>query len=495
MPKSFMLLGFAFSAAVAWGNGLTLSELKARLHARGATWEAGETSISRLSRAEQKLRLGAQLPDGFGDDQFSARNEKPSQRLPAAFDWRNKDGINYSSPILNQGSCGSCVAFASVGVLETQMNITRNTPSSPWSYSPQHLFACGGGACQQGWTPFSALSYMKESGVPDETCFPYTSGANGDDMACSATCGDSKARSEKITGYGMPTFLFGSVEQVKAALVKGPLVAVMKVYEDFLFYKGGVYKHVTGEMAGGHAVAIVGWNDADKAWIVRNSWGEDFGEQGYFRIAWDDVSGVGSQTFSITVAPKEGYVTMGGLRDRAVLSGKVDLTVESNISGTTSVEYVLKRGDSPVAGWEELGRKRNFTVDTTQVKDGVYTLVAKANHAGGIAESQPRTVYVLNGNFTGSVAFTNVTADQVFTAQADLPIDVKYAPVPFTKITFKAHNLTTGEDMVRVTPNVLNKMKFLWRAQLAPKGEYELTLTAVAGKYTVSSTPVKVKVQ
>jgi len=494
MPKSFMLLGFAFSAAVAWGNGLTLSELKAQLRARGAGWEAGETSISRLSRAEQKLRLGAQLPEGFGDN-FSPRDQKPNHRLPAAFDWRNKDGVNYSSPILNQGSCGSCVAFAAVGVMETQMNITRNTPSSPWAYSPQHLFACGGGACQKGWTPFSALAFMKEDGVPDETCFPYTSGANGDDMACSSSCGDSKARSEKISGYGMPSFLFASVDTVKAALMKGPLVAVMKVYEDFLFYKGGVYKHVSGEMAGGHAVAIVGWNDADKAWIVRNSWGEDFGEQGYFRIGWDDASGVGSQTFSVTVAPKEGYVNLGGLRDRQVLSGKVDISVESTIAGTSTVEYVLKRGESPVAGWEESGRSRSFTVDTTLVKDGVYTLVAKANTTTGMVESQPRTVFVLNGAFTGSVAFNNVTAGQVITGQIDLPIDVAFAPVPFTKITFKARNLATGEEMIRVTPNVLNKMKFLWRAQLAPKGDYELTLTAVAGKHTVVSAPVQVKVQ
>jgi len=492
MPKSLVLFGLAFSAITAWGNGLTLSELQAQLRARGAKWQAGETSVSRLSKEEKARRFGAVLPDGFGDV-FSG--EAPKLRAPAAWDWRNKDGVNWESPILNQGSCGSCVAFAAVGVMETQMNITRNTPSLPWAYSTQHLFSCGGGACAQGWTPFSALQFMKETGVPDETCFPYTSGANGDDQACSSACGDAAGRSEKITGYGMPTLFFASVDAVKAALMKGPLVAVMKVYEDFLFYKGGVYKHVSGEMAGGHAIAIVGWNDADKAWIVRNSWGDDFGEKGYFRIAWDDVSGVGSQTFSMTVAPKQGYVTLGGLRDRQVVSGKVDITIDSNIAGTTSVEWVLKRGENPIAGWEEPGRYRALSVDTTTVKDGVYTLVARANHAGGITESQPRTVFVLNGAFTGSLAFNNVTEGQVITGQIDLPINVTFAPVPFTKITFKARNLATGEEMIRVTPNVLNKMKFLWRAQLAPKGDYELTLTGISGKNTVTSPAVHVKVQ
>ncbi len=494
MPKSFVLLGLTFSAVCAWGKGLTLSEVKAALQSRHATWEAGETSISKLNREEQKRRLGAILPQGFGD-YFTAPSEPKNSRLPASLDWRNKDGVNFSSPILNQGNCGSCVAFAMIGTFETQLNITRNTPSSPWAYSPQHLFACGGGGCETGWSPFSALEFMKKDGAPDENCFPYTSGANGDDQVCSSSCGDHAARSEKVLSYAMPTMFFASVDAVKAALVKGPLVAVMQVYEDFLFYKGGVYKHVTGNVAGGHAVAIVGWNDADKAWIVRNSWGDTFGEQGYFRIAWDDVSGVGSQTFSIVVPGKDGYVTLGGLRDRSILSGQVTVNVQSTFTGTQSVEYVLKRGEAEIAGWEAEGRNRDILIDTALVKDGVYTLVAKANHTGGAAESQPRTVYVLNGAFTGGLAFTNVTEGQVFTAQAEMPIEVNYAPVPFTKITFRAHNVTTGEDMLRVTPNVLNKMKFLWRAQLAPKGDYELTLTGVAGKNTVTTAPIHVKVQ
>ena len=83
--------------------------------------------------------------------------------------------------------------------------------------------------------------------------------------------------------------------------MKGPVMTSMTVYEDFMFYQSGVYKHVTGSRLGGHAIAIVGWNDTEQAWIVRNSWGPDWGEEGYFRIAYDDASGLGESAISFVV--------------------------------------------------------------------------------------------------------------------------------------------------------------------------------------------------
>ena len=109
-----------FSALTAAAGELTLQELQVQMKRAGATWAAGEYEV--------KPRLGAILPEGFGENWRPAVETK-DRSLPAALDWRNKDGVNYASPILNQGSCGSCVAFAAVSTMETQMNITRKTPS------------------------------------------------------------------------------------------------------------------------------------------------------------------------------------------------------------------------------------------------------------------------------------------------------------------------------------------------------------------------------
>jgi cathepsin B len=73
-------------------------------------------------------------------------------------------------------------------------------------------------------------------------------------------------------------------------MANGPMETGFSVYSDFMNYKGGVYKHVTGSLLGGHAVKIVGWGYDDTAksnyWLCANSWGETWGEQGFFKIAF-----------------------------------------------------------------------------------------------------------------------------------------------------------------------------------------------------------------
>jgi C1A family cysteine protease len=60
----------------------------------------------------------------------------------------------------------------------------------------------------------------------------------------------------------------------------------MRVFEDFFAYADGIYSHVAGDQVAAHAVCVVGYDDDDKCWIVKNSWGPAFGEEGYFRLAY-----------------------------------------------------------------------------------------------------------------------------------------------------------------------------------------------------------------
>lgn len=474
---------------------LTLKDLKAALKARGSSWVAGETSVSNLSREEKKKLAGAILPEGFDEYFINREPQKQRSDLPPQYDWRNVSGTNFASPILNQGRCGSCVAFATTNMLETQMNITRNTPFSPWKYSSQHLFSCGGGGCNKGWQPSSAVSYLKSSGVPDEACYPYASGALGEDMSCSNTCSDSAARSEKILSYFSPTFFWVDIPTIKEALLKGPVMTTYTVYEDFYFYTGGVYQHTTGELLGGHAVTIIGWNDDEKAWIVANSWGDDWGEKGYFRISWSDDSGLGRNTWGVTVPGQDGYVMFDNVKDYDVLHGIAQLRIKSTYPATSKTDWTMKhtRGTTVASG--SIRSDDILSLDTSSYSDGIYQLTATASHAGGTSASQPKRVYILNGALTGGLKFTNVTAGSEVTGKFILEFEVNSAPIPFARVTFKATNVSTGKVITKSTTNVAAKMALSWLTQKIDKGQYDLTLEGYAGNGVVTSEPLRIVVK
>jgi hypothetical protein len=75
-----------------------------------------------------------------------------------------------------------------------------------------------------------------------------------------------------------------------ALLTYGPLVTTMNVYSDFYSYARGVYSYVSGSYQGGHAVAIIGYDDTNQCFIVKNSWGTEWGELGFFRIDYGELN-------------------------------------------------------------------------------------------------------------------------------------------------------------------------------------------------------------
>jgi hypothetical protein len=96
----------------------------------------------------------------------------------------------------------------------------------------------------------------------------------------------------------------------------GPIMTSMEVYDDFFYYQGGIYKSAYGGYIGDHAVCIVGYDDANGCWICKNSWGTEWGEAGWFKIAYGN-SRIGSKVgyFAVLFAddddivmPKDGRV-------------------------------------------------------------------------------------------------------------------------------------------------------------------------------------------
>jgi hypothetical protein len=473
------------------GSDLTLADVRRAIAANGASWSAGANTVTALPRAARTGMLGVPMSE-VSEERVTileeSTNENDRVDLPAAFDWRDRDGKNFVSPMLNQGRCGSCVAFAAVATFETQLNIAANDTSSPWQLSPQYLFSCGGGGCGFGWMPESASRFLVNKGVTDNACMPYASGAHGDDIRCNTACTNASQRVMKPIGYARPSSGGASVPAVKRALLKGPLMASMVVYDDFMFYTGGVYKHVTGARAGGHAVSIVGWNDEHQSWVVRNSWGTGWGANGYFEIAWGDVSGVGERTWSLEVPPPGPYVTFSELRDGEVLSGTKSFAFSTQSVEGSTLSWTLVRGAS------EIVTSGRDSLDTRSVPDGTYTLRPQAATGTSTIAGPPRLVHVLNGKLNGRLSFRNINAGQVLTGTAKFDVAMISSPIPATKAGWTITN-AAGEVIVNKEIGSTGALMSLgWNTTRWPNGTYTIAVTAGAGTQSLPAASIVVSV-
>jgi len=239
------------------------------------------------------------LPEPVTTTRTTVTTTRTYPPLPERFDWTDYQGHDWVTPIRDQGGCGSCVAFATVGVVEAQYRIYYNRSDWNIDLSEQHLFSCGGGQCSFGWYLSSAMDYMRDSGTPDEACYPYGSG-DGNDRPCSGSCPDWSSRTYKISGWN---WVNPTVPDIEAALMTGPVLVAFTVHYDFFSYTSGIY-HWDGSsgIAGGHAVVIVGYDNAYQYWKVKNSWGPDWGENGFFRIGFGE-GGIEDNVISASLAP------------------------------------------------------------------------------------------------------------------------------------------------------------------------------------------------
>jgi C1A family cysteine protease len=231
----------------------------------------------------------------------SANASADSVGAPASLDWRNNGG-NFMTPVKNQGSCGSCVAFGTIASVESQIKILRGA-SYAIDLSEAHLFYCHarseGRNCgynndpQGGWWPDRAFTFFQSQGVTEEAYYPYTAG----DQNCSGKIAGWDSHLTKITGYSK----INGIDAIKEYLAtKGPAEACFSVYNDFYDYRSGdIYRHTSGVLRGGHCVCIVGYDTAGSYWICKNSWNTTFGESGYFKIAFGQC-GIEGQVYGAT---------------------------------------------------------------------------------------------------------------------------------------------------------------------------------------------------
>jgi len=208
--------------------------------------------------------------------------------LASKHDWRDVDGVDWTTTIKDQGNCGSCVAFGALATLEAILRIKKYKDSNrAIDLSEAHMFFCNDRDClpgrpNSGWRMNPACDYLKNHGVPDDACFPYTD----HNQPCN-TCPDWEDRigDTKIRRWNHTM----DIDKMKERIVEnGPQITGMAVYEDFWDYRSGVYEYVEGGLEAYHCVSVVGFDDEEGCWICKNSWGTDWGEDGWFRIKYGE---------------------------------------------------------------------------------------------------------------------------------------------------------------------------------------------------------------
>ena len=280
-------------SAVSFADELT--DIQSAIKGKGAKWTAGETSMMKLSKEERKKRVGLIL-EFSPENEMSFASEEPVSVVPSSLDWRNNGG-DFVTPVRNQASCGSCWAFATTAAAESAWLIAQNWSGMDLNLAEQILVSCSGaGDCGGGYIG-SASNYIRDTGLPEEICFPYRALDCNDStpVCCTQACLNWTNSTHKIDSY---SGVSAAVDAIKNALnTNGPLVTTMAVYNDFFSYTGGVYTHVTGSLAGYHAVLIIGYDDPGHYFIVKNSWASGWGstagygtEKGYFMIDYSQMS-------------------------------------------------------------------------------------------------------------------------------------------------------------------------------------------------------------
>ncbi|CAG9330557.1 unnamed protein product [Blepharisma stoltei] len=247
---------------------------------RGNSWTLGVNQFADMSFSEFKAKY---LPTKIQPKEATNVVMLDEVSVPSQVDWTTQGAV---TPVKNQGQCGSCWAFSTTGSVEGAWFLAGHTLLS---FSEQELVDCstqfGNQGCNGGLMD-NAFKFIVDYGINSEANYPYT--------ASDGKCNWFKVGQSSCNISGYSNVTPNNVAQLQAAVAQQPISVAVEADQDaWQLYKGGIVSSNCGT-ALDHGVLIVGYNfnNSPPYWKVKNSWGPNWGEQGYIRIAVQAGAGV-----------------------------------------------------------------------------------------------------------------------------------------------------------------------------------------------------------
>jgi len=229
------------------------------------TYTMALNDFADLTLHEFRAFLGYRAGPKTGDSVYKANS---TEVFPTSLNWITKGAV---TDVKNQGQCGSCWAFSTCAGVEGLVAVSGKGLQS---LAPQELVdcdhvddGCNGGLMDNGF------NFIQSNGICSWNAYPYT--------ARDGTC--KKSSCSSVASIGGHTDVGQSENDLQSALQHQPISIAVDA-EPWQFYSGGIFSQQCGQQLD-HGVLLAGYNDAGSAyWLVKNSWGQSWGENGYIRL-------------------------------------------------------------------------------------------------------------------------------------------------------------------------------------------------------------------
>ncbi|MFX0126136.1 MAG: C1 family peptidase [Candidatus Hodarchaeota archaeon] len=290
----------------------------------GSGFVSGYTEISSSSKCNFQPKNSEKI-DYFFDEEYPTMPPipiNPSSRVPNSFNinlvntpekfnWKNIDGKDWTTPVRNQGNCGSCWLFSAMGALESVINIKEGCAELDPDLSEQYILSClpAAGSCNGGNVEKCVFYFINitssagnyRNGVILESCLGYYA---DDDIPCNDKCENWEDLLVPISDYG-ESWTYYNIPELRDTIKslvyqKGPIMVYFWASKRFINW--GKFHRLPSQYYPdynencpnfvNHGITIVGWKDDPSIgnggyWICKNTWGPNWGYNGFFNIEYD----------------------------------------------------------------------------------------------------------------------------------------------------------------------------------------------------------------